>query len=250
MAIPISVTLLTRNSSKHLPAVLQGLTDFDEVLVLDTGSTDDTLDIAQRFSNVRIEKSPFEGFGAAHNKATALAKHDWIFSVDSDEVVTPELVLEIRNLTLRDDAVYACPRHTYYRGTLVQWCGWYPDLQKRIYHRKKTRFTDAKVHESIVTEGLRVVKLSHPIIHHSYENTSDFLAKMQAYSSLFAEQNRGKRSSSLCKAILHAQGAFLKSYLLQWGFLGGGLGFTISMYQANTAFYKYLKLAEVNEKVQ
>jgi len=243
----ISVTLLTKNSAQYLPKVLEALTSFDEILVLDSGSTDDTLTIASQFSNVSIHHHNFDGFGPAHRKATALAKHDWILSIDSDEVASPELVHEIQTMPLQETCVYAFPRYTYYNGQLIKWCGWYPDDQTRLYNRKVTGFTNAKVHETVITEGLKKVKLKHPMRHYSYETTEDFLAKMQTYSTLFAEQNRGKKNSSLCKAALHGAFAFLKSYLIKRGFLGGRIGFVISIYNANTAFYKYLKLAEVNK---
>jgi hypothetical protein len=104
------------------------------------------------------------------------------------------------------------------------------------------------VHEGIISEGMREIKLKEPVHHYSYSSTSDFLQKMQRYTDLFAEQNRGKRSSSLTKAIFHGVAAFLKSYLLKRGFMGGFEGFVISVYNANTAFYKYLKLMELNRK--
>lgn len=246
----VSVTILTKNSQKYLEEVLSALKDFDEVLVYDTGSVDDTLLIAKRFPNVVIHQSMFEGFGPTHNKASSLTKHPWILSIDSDEVVTQEMVQVIREVRLESNCVYSFPRNNFYNEKWIKWCGWYPDRQLRLYNREMTRFSDAQVHEAIVTEGLRVVSLNAPFKHYSYASISDFLSKMQLYSDLFAEQNVGKKSSSLGKALLHGWFTFFKSYILKRGFLGGYEGFVISAYNAHTAYYKYLKLYERNQQLK
>lgn len=244
----ISVTILTRNSRAYLPEVLTALKGFDEVLIYDTGSTDDTMEIAKTFPNVTIHEGILDGFGPTHNLASSKAKNDWVLSIDSDEVVTPEMAAAIEKLTLDPGAVYSFPRHNYYNGKWIRWCGWYPDRQKKLYNRTKTRFTDAQVHESIIAEGMILHALEAPLRHYSYASTADFLAKMQSYSTLFAEQYRGKKRSSIPKAIAHGVFGFFKSYILKKGFLGGYEGFVISIYNGNTAFYKYLKLREANAK--
>lgn len=245
----ISVTLLTKNSQAHLAEVLTALADFDEVLLCDTGSTDNTLRLAKNFPNVVIKEQAFIGFGPTHNLATSLAKNDWILSIDSDEILSSDLLEEIKQLDLVPTNVYSFPRHNQYRGKWIKTCGWYPDRQFRLYNRKITRFDDAQVHESILTKNLDKVPLNGHIKHYSYTSTADFLNKMQTYSTLFAQQNKGKKSSSLCKAVLHGLFAFFKSYVLKRGILQGREGFEISIYNANTAFYKYLKLAEANEQI-
>lgn len=245
----ISVTILTKNNQKYLSQVLSALKSFDEVVVYDTGSTDETISIAKQYPNVTVFEAPFIGFGPTHNLASATAKHDWILSIDSDEVVTQEMSQEILSLQLDPNCVYSFPRNNYFNGKFIRWCGWYPDRQIRLYNRTKTRFTDAQVHEAIISNGMKHVPLNKPMIHYSYESLSDFLSKMQTYSTLFAVQNKGKKSSSPIKAILHAWFAFFKSYILKRGFLGGYEGFVISSYNAHTAFYKYLKLYEANQKM-
>lgn len=245
----ISVTILTKNSQAYLKEVLEALIQFDEVLICDTGSQDSTFSIAKQFPNVIVYERPFEGFGPTHNIASNLAKNDWILSIDSDEVVTTELAREIAELNLSSGCVYSFPRHNEYKGKWIKWCGWYPDRQVRLYNRKETSFNDAQVHESIQTESMRKIELNSPLRHYSYAKVSDFLYKMQSYSDLFALQYQGKKSSSLCKAILHGFFAFFKSYILKKGVMGGQEGFEISFYNANTAFYKYLKLAEANQKL-
>ena len=243
----ISVTILTKNSEPTLRFTLESVKDFPEVIVYDSGSTDKTLSIAQEFDNVRIVQGTFCGFGPTHNLATAQASHDWVLSIDSDEVLSPELVAEIQNLKLDLSQVYSLNRKNYFNQKWIRWCGgWHPDPVIRLYHRKMTQFSDAQVHEKILSDHLQVVNLASPLMHTPYRNLSDFLSKMQTYSTLFAEQNRGKRNSSLKKAILHGWLAFFKSYVFKRGFLGGKEGFIISMYNGHTTFYKYLKLMEVN----
>jgi glycosyltransferase involved in cell wall biosynthesis len=250
MKLPISVTILTKNSQKYLLEVLSALQQFDEVLVCDTGSQDQTLTIARQFPNVRLYERPFIGFGLTHNLASSLARHDWILSIDSDEIVTPALAAEIQALELTRGCVYSFPRHNEYRGKWIRWCGWYPDRQVRLYNRLDTQFTEAQVHEAVDASHLKEIRLISPLRHYSYEQVSDFLHKMQSYSALFALQYQGKKSSSLRKAIAHGIYAFFKSYVLKRGFLGGQEGFEISFYNANTAFYKYLKLAEANRQLK
>lgn len=245
----ISVTILTKNSQKYLSEVLASVAGFDEVLVFDNGSTDKTLEIAASFPNVVIKTGTFIGFGPTHNLASSLAKNDWVLSLDSDEVVTPELFKEITSLTLNLKAVYSFPRHNFYNGKFIKWCGWYPDRQIRLYNKTQTRFTDAQVHESIIANGMENIRLKSPIRHYSYDSHAEFLSKMQSYSDLFAKQNCGKKKGSLCKAVLHGSAAFFKSFILKRGFLGGYEGFIISVYNGNTAFYKYLKLYEANQKL-
>lgn len=245
----ISATILTKNSEETLPATLESLKNFPEVLILDTGSTDRTFEIAALFPNVRVIKKTFEGFGKTHNLASDLASYDWILSIDSDEVLSSELSSEILGLTLDPGAVYSIDRHNHFQGKHIKYCaGWHPDRIVRIYHRKRTRFTEDRVHERIVTSNLQIVPLRHRMIHTPYRTIEEFMNKMQFYSTLFAEQNAGKKQSSLGKAVAHGLSAFLKSYIAKRGFLGGREGFVISVYNGHTAYYKYLKLAFRNHK--
>jgi len=248
--IPISVTILTKDSARLLREVLEALRSFDEVVVADNGSSDATLEIARAFPNVKIHCTEFKGFGPLHNEVAALARNDWIFSLDSDEVLTPELVAELRALRLDDNCVYSVASKNFYNGKWIRRGGWYPDRKLRLYNRKRTRFSDAQVHESVLTEGMREAALRNPMNHFSYTCVADFITKTQRYSELFAQENRGRKKSSLSIAVLHATAAFLKSYFFKLGFLDGREGFVICAYQGKVAYYKYLKLLEANEKAQ
>ena len=246
----LTATLLTRNSERLLPRALDALQWCDQIVVLDTGSTDATRVIAARYKNVSLHRlpGPFPGFGLAHQYAVALARHDWILSVDSDEIVTPELATEITALPLDRRTVYAMPFRNYFNGRHITTCGWSPDRHERLFHRGETNFCASEVHERVRTRGLRVVTLQHGIDHYSYERLEDFLRKMSAYSQLFAEQNAGRRRASASLAVARSTWAFFKSYLWQRGALQGREGLVISAYKAQTVFWKYLLLEEANAR--
>ncbi len=243
----ITVTLLAKNSERFLKEVLEPLSSFDEVILYDNGSTDKTLEIAKSFPFVTVHQGPFMGFGETHNHVSGLARNDWIFSLDTDEIVTPELIEEIKSITLDPKTVYAIPRHNEYRRKWIKGCGWYPDNPKRLYNRKETKFSSHKVHESIISDGMKVQTLKNFYHHLSYNSVSEFIAKMQHYSDLFAQDRAGKVASSPFKAMSHALYTFFKCYILKRGFLDGSEGYLISSYNAHTAFYKYYKLYEANQ---
>ena len=247
-AAAISATILTKNSAARLDEVVRALSWCDEVLVLDTGSTDETICIAARHPYVSIHRltGPFPGFGRAHGRAVALARNDWILSVDSDEIVSSGLAEEISGMRLDPNTVYSIPFHNYLGGRLITTCGWYPENHERLFNRAATNFCTSEVHERVKTEGLRRERLRNPVRHYSYGSLGDFLRKMQFYSQLFAEQHAGGRHSSPVKAVTRSVWAFFKSYCLQRGCLQGREGLVISAYKAQTVFWKYLLLEEAN----
>lgn len=245
MADNISVTVLTKNSEAYLAECLDALKPFSEVVVLDNGSTDRTLAIARSFSNVRVYEHPFIGFGPMKNLAVDKASNDWILSVDSDEIVSPELAREILSVDLDGNCLYAMVRDNYYHGRLIRGCGWQNDQLHRFFNRKECRFNNKLVHEGIEKKaGMKTVLLKGRLKHYSYDNASQLLQKMQYYSSLWAEENQNRKKASPFKALLYGIVAFFKSYVLQNGWLDGYDGLLISISNANGVFYKYIKLYE------
>jgi len=246
----ISATILTKNSAAHLGEVLAALAWCDEVVVLDTGSTDTTAEIARSFPNVswHVLQGTFPGFGRAHRHAVTLAKHDWILSIDSDEVVSPLLAAEIMTLRKDERTVYSIPFENYFNGRHITSCGWAPDRHERLFNRRATNFCTSDLHERVQTQALAVQPLREPIRHYSYTRADDFLRKMTAYSGLFRDQHRGVRPSSPVRAASRSGWAFLKSYVLQRGCLQGYEGFLISSYKAQTVFWKYILLYEANAR--
>lgn len=242
----ISALVLTKDSEKTIKNTLESLKDFEEVIVLDTGSKDLTKDIVSSFPNTKWYQHSFSGFGAIRNLASSYVSNPWILSLDSDEVLPAETAQLILSKDLDLKKVYSFPFHNYFNGKWIKWCGWHPDRHIRLYPKDKARFSSDFVHEKVLYQGLQEEKLHLPIQHYSYLEIGDFLEKMHKYSTLFAEQNRYKQSSSLLKALLHGSFAFFKSYILKRGFLGGEEGFIIALYNSQTSYYKYLKLWEAN----
>ena len=247
--VPLSAIVLTLNSERRLEEVLSSLHWCEEILVMDTGSTDRTMEIALRFPNVNLRRlnGPFPGFGLARREAVAAARHDWILSVDSDEVVSEALSREIRSLELNPRSVYSMPFHNFFNGKRIVSCGWGRERHERLFHRRHVNFGSAALHEGLERNGAREVKLSGPIRHYSYESMEAFLGKMRAYGVLFASQHAGRKRSSPMKALLRGSWTFFNSYLLQGGLIQGSEGLAISAYRGQTAFWKYFLLHEANQ---
>lgn len=246
----ITVIVLTKNSQETLEDTLFSIRDFPEVLVCDTGSSDTTLSIAKQFPNVKTTQVEFIGFGPTRNQAAQSASYDWILALDSDEILSSKLAREILNSVLDPKYVYQINRHNFFNGKWIKSCGgWYPDPVIRLYHRKRTQFTNLMVHETVSLENVKIYPLSYPIFHTPYRNIHDFLNKMQVYSDLFVAQKIDSKQTSLFQAILHGLFAFFKSYFLKKGLKEGVEGFIISAYNGQTAFYKYLKLREAQKKL-
>jgi len=251
MAENITVTILTKNSEKHLKECLEALELFDEIVVLDNGSTDDTIRIARSYPNVRIVEHEFIGFGPLKVLATRNASHDWVLSIDSDEIVTRELVEEIRALHLEKKTVYAMRRDNYYNRSKIIGCGWENDWVNRLFNRQETGFNTKLVHESLeLKNDMDVKRLQNPIKHYTFDNASHLIKKMEHYSTLWAEDHKGKKTSSLLKAVSRGIFTFFKSYILQKGLFSGYSGMVISVSNANGAFYKYIKLYEANKTAE
>lgn len=244
----ISAVILTKNSACRIIEVLESLQKLDEIVVVDNGSSDETLEIVRRFAHVKLYEEAFIGFGPLKQKAVGYATNDWIISVDSDEVATPEVIDELLQMPLEKKSVYALRFFNYYRGKRVQCCGWYPDKKLRLFNRNFANFNDALVHENIEAFSGMIVQgeLKEHFHHYSYDSIEGFMDKMQRYSTLWAEQNQGKKSSSPAKATGRFFWTFVKNYFLQKGVFYGYEGFLISIYNAQVAFWKYMKLYELN----
>ena len=241
----ISVTILTKNSCKYIEECLTALNDFPEIIILDNGSTDNTLEIAKNFNNVKIYKNEFIGFGPLKILATEYASNDWILSIDSDEILTKESVNNIKKLKKDNNIVYSFKRLNHYNYKQIKTCGWYPDKVKRLFNKKYTNFNKNMVHESIISN--KVKSINSDIKHYTYNNITQLLEKMNKYTTLYAEEHAGKKQVSIFKAIASAKWAFIKSYIINRGFIDGMAGFSISLCNALGAFFKHYKLIELNK---
>ncbi len=242
----ISAVLITKNAEATISLTLKSLQEFSEVIVLDTGSTDRTLEMCKRFKNVEIYQTGFSGFGEAKNKAAELAKNDWILSIDADEVIDKELLESIKKVTLQKDVIYKWRRVNFYREKRINYSGWGKEYVTRLYNKKQTSFNQKLVHESIDTENVRIKTLKGHLLHYSYLTISDFAIKRDMYSELFAIQYKGKRKSSPAIAIFKSVFDFFNTFILQLACLDGYRGMLIAVSNAHVTFTKYLKLYEAN----
>lgn len=241
----LSVVIIVKNGAHTLPRCLASLEAFDDVVLYNNGSTDDTALIATSYPNVRLIEGEFIGFGPTKNAAAGYAKHDWILSLDADEVLNTLIIQEVKNLELDLKTVYTLLRKNFYKSTEVAHC-WGADEIVRIYNRKATHYSESQVHEHILTDGLNIHKLLNSFSHYPYQSISEFVIKADRYSTLFAADNVGKKSSSPSKAFFNALYSFFRTYVLKRGFLDGYAGLIIAFSHMATNFYKYIKLYEMN----
>lgn len=244
----LSVYILTFNEECKIAAAIESVLWADEAIVVDSGSTDRTLEIASKY-DVRIEHVPFEGFGKLRNDAIALCTHDWVFSLDADERCTPEAKEEILALINNPAAdAYLVPRRNYFLGRWIKHSGWYPDYrQPQLFRKEKLRYKEDLVHESYEVVGT-VGRMKNPIWQFPFEDLSQILNKANRYSTLGAEKLQVKGvSGSMLKALIHGTGNFLRHYVFKLGFLDGWAGFMIAIGNFEGAFYKYAKLTALQK---
>jgi glycosyltransferase involved in cell wall biosynthesis len=246
----ISVVILVKNNEDTLPSTLNALHSFEDVVVYDNGSTDNSIKIAKQFSNVHLIEGDFKGFGWTKNTAASYAKFDWILIVDSDEVVDSQLLKTLEHTKLDKNKVYLLNFKAFYKNIQVKHCGWNNQKIKRLYNKKTTKYNDNDVHEDIITQGLETEVLKGNIEHYSYQSVEQFIAKANIYSTLFAKNNVGKKSSSPLKAFFNGVYSFFRTYFLKKGFLDGYVGLIIAYSHMVTNFYKYIKLYELNLELQ
>lgn len=243
----VSVVIIARNEEQRLKDCLKSVAWADEIVVVDSGSTDATLEIAGRYTD-KVFEEPWKGFGLQKQAAVKRASHDWILSVDCDERVTPELESEIRHILENPGEVsaYSIPRRTFLGDKEIRHCGWYPDRTIRLFDRRRAHFTDSPVHERVVTEG-KVGECRGHLLHFSFSGLGPLLKKLNRYSDLAAEQmHREGRACGGSDLVLRPLFAFLKTYVLKRGFLDGVEGLEISVTTALLTFSKYVKLRELH----
>ena len=241
----LSVILITRNEEANLADCLASLEGIaQQIVVVDTNSSDRTLDIAKSYGAAIAQPPDWPGFGPQKNRALDLATGEWVLSLDADERLTPALKSEIVTAIHHSAHVdcFAIPRLSWYCGRFIRHSGWNPDYVDRLFKRGSARFSDDLVHERLITSG-QVAKLENPMLHYSFMNYSQVLQKIDRYSTASSEQAfaKGKTSTPL-KAVLHGAWSFFRTYFLRAGFLDGPQGFTLAMSNAQGTYYRYVKL--------
>jgi hypothetical protein len=242
----LSVTIITRDEAANLAAALESVAWADEIVVVDSESTDATVEVARRYTR-RVVVRRWPGYVAQKNYAAAEAAHDWILSLDADERVSPELADEIRALIAGEPeaAGYRVPRVTFHLGRWIRSTDWYPDYQLRLYDRRRARWTGRHVHESVAADG-PVRTLRHELRHYAYRNLSHHLQTMDRYTTLAARQMwEDGRQAGWADIALHPPLAFLRNYVLKAGIRDGVPGLIISILNATYVALKFAKLWEL-----
>ncbi len=241
----LTVTIIAKDEADRIADALTSVAWADERLVIDGGSTDDTVAIATPLAT-RVEVRPWPGYGAQKNAAADLAAHDWILSLDADERVTPALADEIRRvLAAPTAAAYRMPRVTWYLGRWIRTTDWYPDRALRLYDRRRARWGSEPVHESLQVDG-PVADLSGELEHRPYDDVSDHLARMDRYTTLAARQMHASGRRAGARHLLgHPVAAFLRNYVARGGFRQGLTGLVVSLLNATYVLLKFVKLYEL-----
>ena len=246
----LSVILITRNEEANLDDCLASLEGIaQQIVVVDTASSDRTLEIARNYGATIASPADWPGFGPQKNRALDLATEEWVLSLDADERLTPILRSEI-TMAIKHSAqvdCFAIPRLSWYCGRFIRHSGWSPDYVDRLFRRGTARFSDDLVHERLIPNG-QVAKLENPMLHFSFMNYSQVLQKLDRYSTASAEQAFAKgKTSGPCKAVLHGFWAFIRTYIIRAGFLDGPQGFALAISNGQGTYYRYIKLWHLNQ---
>jgi glycosyltransferase involved in cell wall biosynthesis len=246
----ISVVVITKNEEANIERCLRSVDWADEVNVLDSGSTDRTVEISQKLGARVSVTADWPGFGPQKNRALAQATGDWVLSLDADEWVTADLRDEILNVISRPNGTIAfrVPRLSSFCGRFMRHSGWWPDYVTRLFRRGAARFSDDVVHERVIADG-KTGTLREPIMHETFVDLDELLQKMNNYSTLAAQDMRhGGRTAGLSGAVLRGLWAFIRTYFFRGGFLDGREGFMLAVATAEGTYYRYAKLMLLNKK--
>jgi len=241
----LSVILITRNEEANLADCLASLEGIaQQIVVVDSNSSDRTLEIAQSHGALISQPADWPGFGPQKNRALELATGEWVLSLDADERLTPALRSEILTAIHHSAHIdrFAIPRLSWYCGRFIRHSGWNPDYVDRLFKRGTALFSEDLVHERLISHG-QAAKLENPMLHYSFMNFSQVLQKIDRYSSASAEQAFAKgKNSNPFKAVLHGAWSFFRTYFLRAGFLDGPQGFALAVSNAQGTYYRYIKL--------
>lgn len=238
----VSAVIIVKNGASTITATLDSLTQFEEVILYDNGSDDATLDIALRYPNVRIHQGNFVGFGRTKQNAVNTASNDWVFSLDADEMVSPELAdyLSCWDPNQNPNLAIKVRRDNFLMGKWVKYAGWGGDWLVRLFNRQCHNFNDNDVHESVaLNEQTMLKKISAPISHNAVQELGQFLVKVDRYTEISRSSAKTYPPSII---MLKTLWRFLESYVIRGGFLAGWRGLAIAWSNANGVFYKYMKV--------
>jgi len=240
----LSVTIITKNEEAAIAACLASVAWADEIIVVDSSSTDNTVKICKTHGAIVHSTTHWPGFGPQKNVALGYTSHEWVLSIDADERISAALREEIEQALSLNSAnvAYKIPRSSSYCGQFMRHSGWWPDYVLRLFPKSQSQFSDDIVHEHVIFKG-EIKTLNNPILHISYTSLEEVLDKTNRYSSDGAIKLAGRgKTTSLSSAILHGIWAFMRTYFLRLGFLDGRMGFVLAVSNAETTYYRYIKL--------
>jgi (heptosyl)LPS beta-1,4-glucosyltransferase len=242
MSHKISAVIICKNEEKRIRRCLESIKWADEIVLLDSGSTDKTLSIAKEYTNKIFVNTDWQGFGPQKRLAESHATHDWILAIDSDEVVSDELRCEIleKIKSASENDVFRFNRLTHFCGKYIKHSGWHPDRIVRLYNKKIYHYNDAFVHETVNCKGANKIDLKGTLFHYTLDSLEEYIDKRNRYAKAWAEnQYEMGRRTNFIEAILHSLFAFIRHYILRLGFLDGYHGFMVSVIQMQYTFNKY-----------
>ena len=246
----LSVIIITKNSAETIEKCLSSVTWADEIIVLDSGSTDETVSICRKYTTHVIE-TDWPGFGPQKNRALEKATGDWIFSIDSDEWISDASRDEITQVIQHSTKnIFIIPRRNQYCGKWIRFGDVGRDTVVRLFKRGTARFSDDIVHEKLITNQEPLGKLKSPLLHNSYLSIDALMQRMDRYTTLSAQSrfSRGKKTS-LKRAIFAGFWAFLRSYFFRWGCCDGKMGFIVAISSAEASYYRHVKLLELQKQL-
>lgn len=245
---PLSLVVITKNAEAHLARCLKSVPLAHEIIVLDSGSTDKTAQIAKD-CGAQVFVEEWRGFGRQKRRATELAKNNWILSLDADEALGPEAQKELQVLLSSDMShadAYAFPRLSFHMGRWIRHGGWYPDWQIRLYDRRRANWSEADLHEKV--QAQQVTRLREPILHWVFKDLADQVQTNNRYSTLGSEALLAKGQSFwLLQLVIKPWVKFVECYFWKRGFLDGLPGFVIAVGAAYSVFLKWAKLWELKK---
>jgi glycosyltransferase involved in cell wall biosynthesis len=248
-SLGLSVIVITKNEARHIQACLESVAFADEIIVLDSESTDETSELAKNSGAIVHRSSDWPGFGPQKNRVLALATQPWVLSIDADERVTPALREEIiATLSSPDFNAYRVARLSEFCDQPIYHSGWWPDYVVRLFKRGEAQFNDAKVHERVVTEH-PIGTLKGHLLHYPYPDLDALITKINRYSSDAARSMAEKgKQANVFSAVAHAFWTFIRIYFLRKGFLDGRYGLVLAVTAASGSFYRYAKLMLLNDR--
>jgi len=242
--IPVSVVIITKDEERHIADALESLKDFGDIVVVDSFSCDRTIEIARKFTD-RVFQHPWEGYARQKQRAVNYAENPWVLILDADERMTPELKYEISGQIVKTSCSgFYIPRKNFFLGKWIRHGGWWPDYTLRLFRKDLSHVEEREVHEKVIVDG-KVGYLSAPIEHYTYGSISEYIKKMDNYSTLAAREMARRKKAPILNAIVNPPLLFVKMFLFRQGFRDGFHGFLLAILYSFYTFLKYAKLWEM-----